>query len=155
MERLFQADFHVIAQVGPAPGLLPSAAAEGTPEDRFENVAQIGETAAGSAGAAAHPAVLEGGMAKPVISRALLRVFQAIVSFADRLEPGFRLGIAGVAVRMEPHRQLAIGRLDRRIVGRALNLEQFVIIGFYRHRPTLTQDPSPRCVARRWDSCMA
>ena len=78
-------------------------------------------------------------MAELVVSGAFLRVFQAIIGLADRLEPGFRLGIAGVFVGMPLHGQPPIGRFDRAIVGSALNLEQFVEIDLRAH--ALVQPP--------------
>ena len=131
VERLFQADFQVIAQVSAAPGLLTPAAAKGAAENRLEDVAQVGKSAAWPAGTATHSAVLESGMAIAVIGCTLLRVLEAFIGLADRLEPGFGLGIARVAIRVIAHGQLAVRGLDRGIISAALHLEQLVIVDFY------------------------
>src|SRR5690606_40024289 len=54
--------------------------------------------------------LLEGGVAETVVSGALLRVFQALIGGADRLETRFRIRAAGILVRVVAHRELAIGR---------------------------------------------
>ena len=56
-------------------------------------------------------AVLERGVPEAVVGRALLGVLQRVVRFVDFLELAFGLGVAGVAVRVELHRKLAIGAL--------------------------------------------
>ena len=87
------------------------------------------------AAVAAHAAVAEGGMAEAVIGGALLRVLQALIGFAERLELRFGIGAAAIAVRMAFHRELAIGGLDRRRIGRPLHLQQRVIIGLNHDDP--------------------
>ena len=143
VERLVQRDFHVIAQVGPAALLLPPAAsAKGRTEDRFENIAQVGETRPRAGTTAAGHALLERFVAETVIGRAFLRVLQAVIGFADRLEPGFSFRVAGILVRMPAHRKLAVRRLDRRIVRAAGYFQQFVIVGFDRHGRPSTIKPA-------------
>ncbi len=116
-----------------------AATAECAAEDRLEDVADIAEILRPAATAAAH-ALLERVVTEPVVGRALLRVFQAIVGNADRLEPRFRLGIAGIAVGMILHRQLAIGGFQLRTIGPAFHLEQFVKIdvGSSHYRPPVS-----------------
>ena len=144
MERLIQADFHVIAQIGAAPRLLaPASAAKGIAEDRLEDVADVGEAFPSAKSAAAGPALLEGGMAITIIGGTLLRILEAIVSLVDLLEARLALGAARIAVRVELHRQLAIGAFQRRIIGGPLNLEQFVIVDFGRHGQSPRTFPSP------------
>ena len=112
VERLLEADLHVVAQVRPAARLLPPAAAESVAEDRLEDIAEVGEICALPAVEAA--AVLERGMAEAIISGALLRVLEALIGRADRLELVLVVLAAAVAVGMVLHRQLAVGGLDRR-----------------------------------------
>ena len=113
MKSLFEADLHVVAKVRAAPRpWAPPATAESRPEDRLEDIANISEIgiAVRTPGTAA---VLEGSVTIAIIGSAFLRVFQAIIGDADRLELGFTLAAAGIAVRMMLHREFAIGALDR------------------------------------------
>ena len=90
------------------------------------SVKERGEIEAGCRPAPAH-AVLEGGMAEAVIGGALLIVLQDVIGFVDFLEFDFGGVVAGIAVGMKFHRQLAIGRLelvDRRAL---LAAQDFVI----------------------------
>ena len=142
VEGLVEPDLHVIAQIRAAPRLL-AAPAKGTAEEALENIAEVGKAALSAAktALAAHSAILESGMAELVIGGALLRVFQAVIGLADRLEFGLGIGAAGVLVGMPLHRQPAIGRFDRAIVGAALDFEQFVVIGLaaghrFPHQPS-------------------
>ena len=81
-------------------------------------------------------------MTEAIISGALLRILQTFIGLAQRLELRLRIGAAAIAVRMAFHGELAIGRLDRRRIGRALDLEQLVIIGF-NHGSEIPLAPSP------------
>jgi hypothetical protein len=108
--------------------LLATAAAEGAAEDRFEDVAEVAEALGPRA--AAHAAVLESLVAIAVIGRALLRVLQAIIGLADRLEARFGILAARILVRVITHGKLAVRRLDRCIVRTALDFQQFVKINF-------------------------
>ena len=78
-----------------------------------------GAEAFAGAGASAHAAILERGMAEPVLGRALLVVLQNVIGVGQVLEFLFRDGVARIAVRMELHGELAIGALDI-IAARAL-----------------------------------
>ena len=110
MEGLLEIDFEIEAQVSAAPRALLPPASKRPAEDRLEDVAEIAEALAASAAAeSACPAILERGMAKPVVSRALLRVGQARVGRADRLELGFGFLATGILVRMAQHCDPAIG----------------------------------------------
>ena len=62
-------------------------------------------------------ALLEGFMAVAVVSRTFLRIFQAVIRLADRLEFRFRLGIARIAIRVILHGEPAVGRLEHLVVG--------------------------------------
>ena len=70
--------------------------------------------------AAAH-AVLECGMAETVIGGALVRVLEDLVGLVDFLEAMLGVLIAGIAVRMTLHRQLAEGGFDVGIARGALD----------------------------------
>src|SRR3546814_20780618 len=62
-----------------------------------------------------------------------LRILQAVIVFADRLEARFAVAASRILVRVIFHRELAIARLQRRIVGGALDFEQLVIIDVETH----------------------
>jgi hypothetical protein len=69
-------------------------------------------------------------MAEAVVGRPLLGVLQGVIGFRDFLELVLGLGIAGVAVRMELHGELAVGALERRLVGSLRDPEHLVEIAF-------------------------
>src|SRR3546814_10925289 len=71
-------------------------------------------------------------LAEAVVHRALLRILQAVIGFADRLEARFAVAASRILVRVIFHRELAIARLPRRIVGGARDFEQLVIIDVER-----------------------
>src|SRR6266567_1726245 len=77
---------------------------------------------------AAGATLLEGRMAEAIIGGTLLLVFQDVVGFVDFLELRLAVLVAGIAVRMPLHRQLAIGGLELAIACGALDLEDFVKI---------------------------
>ena len=129
-EGLLQGDFHVVAQVRAARRGIAATAhelAEHLVEDVGEASREIEVEAAARARAAA---VLEGGVAEAIIGGALLLVPEDIVGLAEVLEAMFRRRIAGVAIRMELHRQLAIGGLQIRVAGGARDTEGFVVVLF-------------------------
>src|SRR3546814_19844295 len=72
-------------------------------------------------------------LAEAVVHRALLRILQAVIGFADRLEARFAVAASRILVRVIFHRELAIARLQRRIVGGAPDFEQLVIIAVAPH----------------------
>ena len=80
--------------------------------------------------AAAATALLEGGMAIAIVGRAFLRILEAIVSDADRLEFRLALAAARIAVRVMLHRELAIGGFDHRPIRIARDAEYFVKVDF-------------------------
>ncbi len=96
-------------------------------EDRREDVGEAFEATCAAEGIAA-AAILERSLAEAVVGCPLLRVLQALIGFADRLELGLTLAAAVVTVRMMLLGELAIGGLDRLRVRRALHAKDRVII---------------------------
>ena len=124
---ILELDLHVIAEVGAARGAaLLASAAERRAEDRFENIADVAEI--GTIAAAETAVAIDAGLAETIIGGALLRVFQAVIGFADRLEARFAVVAPRILVGVIFHRELAVARLQRGIVGGALDFQQFVII---------------------------
>jgi hypothetical protein len=70
-------------------------------------------------------------MPEAVVSAAFVGIRQNGVSFAALLELLFRVGIVGIAVRVELQRQFAVGALDFLLVGAPGNPEDLVVIAFY------------------------
>jgi hypothetical protein len=82
------------------------------------------------------PAVsIQAGVAEAVIGGALLVVGKDGISLAAFLEPGLGVRIAGVAVRVVLHRQLAVGGLQFRLASRPRAAQDFIVIA--RHRRNL------------------
>ena len=81
--------------------------------------------------AAVHAAILEGRMAEPVVGRALLRILQRLVGFADFLELVLAGVVAGIAVRMKLHRELAESSFQLLLVSALLDPEGFVEISLH------------------------
>jgi hypothetical protein len=105
MVRLFEADLHVIAQVGAT--LRATALTASATGELLENIPKdVGEPAEILRSTA--PTILESSFAIAVISRPLLRVFQNIIGLTDGLEP--RLGVLAprIFVGMKTHRKLAV-----------------------------------------------
>jgi len=111
-EGVFQGNFHVVAQVASLPGV--AARSLGMHEVAEHFVENIGESGSKTAlpPRSARPALLKSRMAVTVEGGALFVVAQHFVSFGDVLELLFRGLVAGVAVGVIFHRQLAIGALD-------------------------------------------
>ncbi len=133
LERFFQRDLEIVAQVAAA--VLPPAllAAGELAEQILEDVAE-GAGEVERAAAAASAALLEGGMAEAVVGGALLIVLQDVIGLVDFLELDLGGRVARVLVGMQLHRELAIGRFqlaDRR----ALLAVQNVVIVALAHRP--------------------
>ena len=107
---VLERDLHIVAQIAAA--VLPLAAAPAAAHELAEQIVEhIGEgggeiEALGTA--PAEPA-LEGGMAKAFIGGAFVGVLQDLIGLAQFLEFVFGRVIAGVAIGMAFHRQLAIG----------------------------------------------
>ena len=130
-KRLFEADLHVVAQVGAAlarvaattAAAATAAHAEQVVEDVGEGRSEIGTEAAGAAAVA----LLEGGMAVAVIGGALVAVLEDLVGLVDLLELVLAVLVAGIAVGMPFHRELAEGRLQVAVGGGALDLQDLVV----------------------------
>jgi len=113
-EGVFQRDFEVVTQIAAAAwaGLLRTAAAHRA-EHLLEDVGKAaGEPPAKAEIAGAAAAVLERGVAVAVIGRALLIVLQDVIGFADVLELLLGGVVAGIAVRVILHRELAVSPLQ-------------------------------------------
>src|SRR5207253_2824557 len=98
-------------------------------------VAHLPLPAAGRAGLrlrAGLGALPERGMAEAVVGGALLLVLQDLVGFADFLELVLAILVAGILVRVPPHRELAIGDLQLRVGRGARHFQDFVIVAL-RH----------------------
>src|SRR3569623_101897 len=117
------------ARAAPRGALTALAPAHELAEHAFENVGKAAEILAAPAAA-----LLERGMPEPIVRGALLRILEAVIGSVDRLELGLVFLAAPVHVGVIIHRELAVRRLDRRIVRPALDLEQLVIIDFGTHR---------------------
>ena len=138
-EGLFQGDFQIVAQILAAIGpLAPAHAAHHLAEQVFKDVAEAAEIAeriaAARAGAAHSP--LEGAMAEAVIGGALLIVLQDVIGFVDFLELDLGGVVVRILVRVEFHRQLAIGRFQRGAVTAFGDFQGFVIATLGAHGPT-------------------
>src|SRR3546814_8309305 len=94
--------------------------------------AQIGKTAC-ALPIAIEAAILECFMAKTVISSAFLRVLQAVIGLIDRLELRFHVLTSRVFIGMILHGEPAISRLQRLVVRRPFDAEEFIIINFGSH----------------------
>src|SRR6185312_14752138 len=129
-EGLLERDLEIVAKIGAAAlaGAAPLSheIAEHLVEDVGEAGAEIELEAAGPSAATA--AAFEGGMAEPVVGRALLVVAQHVVSFVDCLESLLGFRVAGIAIRMILHRQLAEGLLQIFLTGVAGHPELLVIV---------------------------
>jgi ABC-type branched-subunit amino acid transport system ATPase component len=82
-------------------------------------------------------AVLEGGVAEAVVGGALLLVLEDVVGFADFLELRFRLGVAGVAVRVVLHGELAVRLLEVVGAGVAGGAQCAVVVGLGHAQPSV------------------
>ena len=77
--------------------------------------------------AGAGPAMLEGGVAEAVIGGALVGVLEDLVGLVDFLEAMLAALVARIAIGMPLHGELAERGLELRIVGGALDPEDFVV----------------------------
>ena len=129
VESVLQRDFHVVAQIGATlRRALATATAHEFAEHAFEDVGKAAEILWPAAAT-----LLERGVAEAVIGGALLRVLEAFIRLADRLEFGFVVLAPVILVRVIFHRELAVRRLQSRVVDGAFDLQQLVIIGFGTH----------------------
>ena len=123
---LLQRDLHVVAQVGAALASGAAAAPAAHAEQIVEDVGEgRGEVGAEAVRRAAHAAVLEGGVAEAVIGRALVGVLQDLVGLVDFLEAMLGVVVAGIAIRMPLHRQLAKRGFDVAVARGALDRQEF------------------------------
>src|SRR3984957_5890383 len=111
-KRFLQRDFHVVAQIRAALASRAAAATAAHAEQIVENIREGGGEIGAKTVRRAHAvALLERGMAKTVIGRALVGILEDLVGLVDFLEPVFGFGITRVAVRMVLHRVFAKGGL--------------------------------------------
>ena len=145
MKRLSQRHLKVIAQIPPArraraPRGLPPAAKQ-TAHQVFKQVFKARAikaflltkpttlpTTRARPLTCPGPTRLKGRLAKAVIGRALLRVFQHLIGLVNLLKLRLRLGIPRVAVRVELHRFLAVGALQRAFVRPLGHAQQLIIL---------------------------
>src|SRR5258705_3204937 len=73
-------------------------------------------------------ALLEGRVAEAVVGGALLLVLQDVVGLVDFLELRLALLVAGIAIGVPLHRELAIGGLEFAVARAALYFEEFVVV---------------------------
>src|SRR5690606_24661606 len=96
-------------------GVPHPSGATAAAEHATEEILEPGRTA--TAGAGGEPGPTSGHGAQGVVLLALLGVGQDRVGLADLLELRLRCGVAGVLVRVVGPGQLAVGLLDRGLVG--------------------------------------
>ncbi len=123
---LLQPGFHVVAQIRAS---LPARARTRAPhaEDAFEQVGKRGGKIRAETARPACWAILERGMAKAIIRGALVRIFEDLIGFVDFLEARLARLVAGIAIGVPFHRQLAKGRFQFPLIGSAVDLKNFVI----------------------------
>src|SRR5215469_8373549 len=78
----------------------------------------------------ARPAMLEGGMTEAIIGGALVAVLEHLIGFVDLLEPVLGVLVAGIAVGVPLHGELAKRALELRAVGAALDFQNLVVAAF-------------------------
>src|SRR6185369_9352848 len=128
-ERFLERDLHVVAQVRAAlasAAAPPAAAAH--PEQVLEDVGEAGGEVGAEAVRLAGAALLESRMAEAVVGRALLSILQDVVGLVDFLEMVLTILVAGIAVGVPFHRELAVRRLHLRVGRAALYAEDFVVV---------------------------
>ena len=143
LERLFEGDFHVETKIGTLAGgprpLLGPMATE-IAEHFIEDICKSrSETAAESTWTTTSPpcpggGVFESGVAETVVGGPFLVVLEDLIGLGKVLEFFFGLLVSGVLVRMEFHRQLAVGLLDILRGGVAADPECRVIVLFSHQR---------------------
>src|SRR5690606_10976664 len=142
VERVLELDLQVVAQVGATARAGTAAATEGAAEDGLEDVAEVAVI-----GVLPAAALGERRVAVAVVSRALLRVLEALVRGRDGLELVLVLLASPVAVRVILHCELAVGGLDGGRVRVAVDAEQLVKVVFHR-RHQIALSPSGKRVGR-------
>ena len=91
-------------------------------------------------------ALLEGGMAEAVIGGALVAVLEDLVGLVDFLEAVLAVGVAGIAVGVELHRELAIGGLEIGVGRAAFDAQHLVIVALGHGRSPQPVSVSPRTI---------
>src|SRR5580698_79946 len=135
--RLTQLQFDLIAQVRAAKHLRASAAAaSAAAKDVAKHIAQdvvegIGPALTGTALVGR----FEARVAVLIIDRALACIAEHLGGLLGFLEFVLGLVIAGIAIRMELHRQAAIGLFDICFGGRLRDIQNFVVIALRHSRP--------------------
>ena len=131
--RLFERDFHRIAQIVAAIDLTATRAAPCLTKDVTKNITKRFTKSAKAFGSAwaAHVGIYAC-VAVLVVSGTLLSIGQHFVGFFDFFE--FDLGLFGrvalIAVRVELHRQFAISLFDFFVAGVLGNAQHFIKISF-------------------------
>src|SRR5262249_12710169 len=111
-----QGDFHVVAQIGAAlAAAAASAATAAHAEQVIEGVGEGGRDIAEAVGRAG-AGMLEGGVAEAVIGRALVGILEDLVGLVDLFEADFATLVAGIAIGVPLHRELAEGGLQFTVV---------------------------------------
>ncbi|MCY1424129.1 hypothetical protein D9M71_398650 [compost metagenome] len=126
--RFFQVQLQGVAQVAATLGTTARATAAAAEEVAEHVTENIGEVRATKAGTAATHARIDTGMTVLIIGGALAGIGEHFVSLVGFLEFLFRLFVIRVTVRVMLHRQAAIGLLQVRFTGAALNSQNFVIV---------------------------
>ena len=118
----------VFAQIGAALSAAAAASAAAKnlsqAEEVAEDVAEVGGVEARSGASA------QSGVAEAVVDVALFRIRQYCVSFTALFEFFFRIGIVGIAVRMELQRQFAVGALEFLLGCRAGYAQNLIVVAF-------------------------
>ena len=134
--RFFQRDVHGIAEVVAAKhlatALLAPGLAKNIAKDVAKGIGKAGATSTAKAATAAHIGV-DTGVTVLVVGGALFSVRQHLVGFFGLFEFHLGAGVPLVAVRVEFHRQLAIGFFDLFVAGVFGNTQNFVIVAFGGH----------------------
>src|SRR5262249_35206068 len=109
---LFERDLEVVTQVAAA--ARPALATPTAHELAEHLVEDVGKAAGGEAEAArpVSATLFEGGVTKAVIGGTLLIVFEDVVGFVDVLESLLGALVAGIAIGVVLHCELAIGPLE-------------------------------------------
>src|SRR5262249_61714530 len=95
-----------------------SAATAAHTEQVIEDVSEGGRHIAKAVGRAG-AGMLEGGVAEAVIGRALVGILEDLVGLVDLFEADFAALVAGIAIGVPLHRELAEGGLQFTLVRRA------------------------------------
>src|SRR5438270_908057 len=107
------------------PSSTPAAAHA---EQIFENIREARGKIRAEAVRLSGAALLECRMAEPVVSGALLLVLQDVIGFVDFLEMMLAILVAGIAIGVPLHRELAVRRLHLRVGRGARYAENFVVV---------------------------